>query len=77
VTAKARSTFLGSFLDAVDPQRQLPESERLRRAEAAKKAHFARLAYHSAIARAKKKAATSTKVTALEVRHATADTTAS
>lgn len=50
-TAKARRAFLDSFLDLVDPQRTLPEPERLRRAEAARKAHFTRLALASAKAR--------------------------
>ena len=50
-TAKARKTFLDSFLDQVDPDRALPERERLRRAESARKAHFTRLAYLSAKAR--------------------------
>lgn len=51
-TANARAAFLGKFLAEVDPS--LPEEERLRRAAAAKKAHFARLAYRSAVVRAKK-----------------------
>jgi hypothetical protein len=50
-TAKARAIFLASFLDGIDPS--LPEEERLRRAEMARKAHFARLAYLSAMARRK------------------------
>jgi hypothetical protein len=53
-TAKARATFLRRFLDEVDPTRTLPEEERLRRAEYARKAHFAQLAYASAKARARK-----------------------
>jgi hypothetical protein len=54
VTEKARSTFLSSFLDAVDPDRVLPEGERTRRAEAARRAHFVRLGLKSAKSRAKK-----------------------
>jgi hypothetical protein len=50
-TRKAREAFLARFLDQVDPDRTLPEPERLRRAEAARKAHFARLALKSARAR--------------------------
>ena len=50
-TAKARAKFEARFLDEVDPDRQLPEAERLRRAQHAKAAHFARLAYASARAR--------------------------
>lgn len=44
-TAAARDAFLRRFLDEVDPGRVLPESERLRRAAAARKAYFTRLAY--------------------------------
>lgn len=44
-TAPARAAFLRRFLDEVDPDRVLPESERLRRAAAARKAYFTRLAY--------------------------------
>jgi hypothetical protein len=50
-TVAARVAFEQKFLDQVDPERQLPEAERLRRAEAAKSAHFARLAYLSSRAR--------------------------
>jgi hypothetical protein len=50
-TAAARASFLAGFIDRVDPDRTLPESERLRRAEAARRAHMARLALASARAR--------------------------
>ena len=50
-TAKARATFLRTFEQQVDPDGQLPEEERQRRAAAARKAHFARLALKSARAR--------------------------
>lgn len=50
-TAKARETFLSQFERQVDPEGVLPEAERLRRAEAARKAHMTRLAYLSAKAR--------------------------
>ena len=50
-TAKARATFLARFQDEVDPDRLLPEDERRRRAEYARKAHFARLALASSRAR--------------------------
>jgi hypothetical protein len=43
------------FLDEVDPERQLPEPERLRRAECARRAFFQRLALKSAQARAAKR----------------------
>ena len=59
-TAKARETFLGRFVDEVDPNRTLPEPERLRRADAARHAYFAALAYKSARARSKRKAAAAT-----------------
>lgn len=44
-TAAARTTFWESFLDLVDPRRELPEQERIRRAKSARKAHLARLEY--------------------------------
>lgn len=50
-TAKARDAFLASFVRAVDPLGVLPEEERRRRAERARKAHFRRLALKSAKAR--------------------------
>jgi hypothetical protein len=50
-TKAARRAFNQRFLDQVDPDRRLPERERLRRAEAARRAHFARLAYLSARSR--------------------------
>jgi hypothetical protein len=52
-TAPARAAFLAKFTDEVDPDRVLPEAERNRRAEAARKAYFARLAFRSAKARRK------------------------
>ncbi len=55
-TANARAAFLGRFVDEVDPDRSLTEAERLRRATAARKAHFAKLAYQSSVSRAKKAA---------------------
>ena len=54
-TAKARATFLARFEAEVDPDRVLPDAERLRRAEAAMRAHFSRLALKSAMMRRKKK----------------------
>ena len=50
-TAKKRLAFDQRFLDEVDPDRTLPEAERLRRAQSARKAYFARLALQSAEAR--------------------------
>jgi hypothetical protein len=55
-TQPARDKFDERFLDEVDPDRVLPEPERLRRAGHARKAYFARLAFLSSRARAKKAA---------------------
>jgi hypothetical protein len=49
-TAPARAKFMARFEREVDPDRCLTESERARRAEAAKKAYFVKLAYRSAVA---------------------------
>ena len=46
-TRKAREAFLQRFEDEVDPDRSLPARERERRAAAARKAHFVRLALRS------------------------------
>ena len=55
LTAPARAAFLAKFEREVDPTGALPEEERRRRAEHARKGHFARLARLSARARAGKK----------------------
>jgi hypothetical protein len=55
-TAKARASFLQRFEDEVDPDRTLPEVERVRRAESARKAYMAKLALASSRARAKRAA---------------------
>ncbi|HUQ63092.1 MAG TPA: hypothetical protein VM121_05020 [Acidimicrobiales bacterium] len=47
-TAAARSAFLARFERQVDPNNQLPAAERRRRADAARKAHFIKLALRSA-----------------------------
>jgi hypothetical protein len=47
-TRAARAAFLARFEHEVDPDGRLPEAERRRRAEAAKKAYFNRLALKSA-----------------------------
>jgi hypothetical protein len=52
-TAPARSAFNARFDREVDPDGVLPAAERARRAEYAKKAYMARLAYLSAKARRK------------------------
>lgn len=54
-TAAARAAGPGSidyWLNKVDPDHMLDDAERTRRAESAKKAHYARLAFKSAQARA-------------------------
>jgi hypothetical protein len=55
ITAAARAAFDAKFLDEVDPQRVLPEAERERRPQHARKAHFAKLALVSARARGDRK----------------------
>ena len=50
-TAAARAAFLDRFDRMVDPEGALPEAERQRRAAAARKAYFTRLALRSAQAR--------------------------
>jgi hypothetical protein len=47
-TQAARRAFDQRFLDQVDPERRLPDRERRRRAEAARRAYFTRLAFLSA-----------------------------
>ncbi len=47
-TKPARRAFNQRFLDQVDPDHRLPDHERHRRAEAARRAYFTRLAYLSA-----------------------------
>ena len=49
--AKMRAAQDVKWLDRVDPDRELSEAERQRRAHAARRAHFQRLAYRSAKAR--------------------------
>src|SRR3954467_7644157 len=69
-TAKARAAFLARFEREVDPEGSLPEAERRRRAEHARKAHFARLALKSARTRARnhnRKKAAESKPAASEV----------
>jgi len=50
-TEPARHAFIATFEAQVDPLGELPEPERLRRAEAARKAYFTRLALRSVKAR--------------------------
>ncbi len=53
-TLAARQAFARRFEREVDPDGVLPEPERLRRAEAAKRAYFQRMALRSAKARRRK-----------------------
>lgn len=53
-TRPARHAFLARFEREVDPDGVLPESERWRRAEAARKAYFTALALKSSQARRKR-----------------------
>jgi hypothetical protein len=55
-TAAARAAFLDRFAREIDPEGLLSPDERERRASAARKAHFARLALASSLARSKKRA---------------------
>jgi hypothetical protein len=56
-TRNAREAFMATFERQVDPDCRLPLPERLRRAEAAKKAYFVGLAIKSAKARGARKRA--------------------
>ena len=55
LTQAARDKFLARFIDEVDPLGELPEHERLRRADYAKRAYFVGLARKSAAARSSRK----------------------
>jgi hypothetical protein len=55
LTKAAREAFRSKFEREVDPLGVLPLEERLRRADMARKAHFARLALKSAQARRKRR----------------------
>lgn len=54
LSAPGRAKFLERFEHEVDPERKLPELERRRRAEHAKKAYFTRLSLKAAEARSRK-----------------------
>jgi hypothetical protein len=54
IAARAREGLARKYLDEVDPERTLPEAERLRRAEHARRAHLARAARLSVLARARR-----------------------
>lgn len=55
--AAGQAGLLARFLREVDPDSQLPEQERQRRAEAARRAHMTRLAFASSKARAGRRSA--------------------
>jgi hypothetical protein len=57
-TSKARATFRSSFDLLVDPEGRLPIRERARRAEAARRAHYVRIARLSAQARSRRRSKT-------------------
>ena len=59
LTAPARNAFLAKFLDEIPDD--LPEAERLRRADQLRRAYFTRLALKSAQTRARKARASSQK----------------
>ncbi len=71
-TANARARFLDRFEREVDPDGTLPESERRRRAQYARKAHFARLALASSRARSKGRRPTNGRALVDETRAAEA-----
>lgn len=50
---RAQAGLLAKFVDQVDPDRVLPEAERQRRAEAARRAHMQRLSFRSSKARSR------------------------
>lgn len=54
-TEPGRKAFLARFEREVDPEGKLPEAERARRAEQARRAYFTRLALKSAQARRRAK----------------------
>ena len=54
-TQAARRAFVKSFEAKVDPDGVLPPAERARRAESARKAHYAALALKSSTARSKRR----------------------
>ena len=53
--ALARAGLERRFLDEVDPDRTLPEDERVRRAARARQAYYVELARKSAVARRRRK----------------------
>lgn len=56
-TQAARDAMYRRFEDEVDPERALPEAERAKRVESARRAYYTRIALKSAAARKAKAAA--------------------
>lgn len=54
---RANAVLMQRFVDEVDPHRLLPEDERQRRADCAKRAYFTKLALASSKARASRRTA--------------------
>lgn len=69
VSAPARAAFMETFIEQVDPDRELPEDERDKRAAAARKAYFAKLAARSAKARRNRREQAEAKAEADQLRH--------
>ena len=65
-TAPARAAFLNRFVDEVDRDRLLPEPERVRRAEAARKLFYARLSLKSVQAKRRKGSSPSRRLEPVE-----------
>lgn len=69
MTANARKAANDRFVDAVDPDRLLPEEERARRADAARRAHMSALSLRAAIKRRKaREAGTEARKATTELR---------
>lgn len=60
-TAAARAAFRDSFLDQVDPDHVMSETDRVVAADTARRAHMARLSLRSAQARRARKADSATQ----------------
>lgn len=53
--APAREAFASKFEDQIDPERKLPAAERAQRADAARRAHYKRMALKSAQVRRRRR----------------------
>jgi hypothetical protein len=67
-TAPGRAAFFQQFLDQVDPDRVLPERERIERAKALRKAYYAGLLLKALAARRRKREAQMATWQAAEVK---------